>query len=77
MDAARAAMKQAAAGMRDICRSGNVLLLPALPGPPPPRARPRSGPAADAAEAWERGVLQLSALAALAGVPQARPRQQD
>ncbi|KAK9839835.1 hypothetical protein WJX81_005197 [Elliptochloris bilobata] len=70
VDAARAVMAQAAAGMRDITRSGNVLLLPALPGPPPSRSRARSGVAADAAEAWERGALQLAALAALAGVPQ-------
>jgi len=73
VDAAREAMAQAAAGMRDICHSGNVLLLPALPGPPPERARGRGAPAEpDAAADWERGALQLSALAALAGVPQVR-----
>jgi hypothetical protein len=73
VDAAREAMAQAAVGMRDICRSGNVLLLPALPGPPPERARGRGATAEpDAAADWERGALQLSALAALAGVPQVR-----
>ena len=66
-------MAQAAAAMRDICKSGNVLLLPALPGPPPPRPRGRAG-ASDAEAAWERGALQLSALAALAGVPQVHLR---
>ena len=73
VEAARAAMAQAAAAMRDICKSGNVLLLPALPGPPPPRPRGRAG-ASDAEAAWERGALQLSALAALAGVPQVHLR---
>lgn len=54
--------------LREILVAGNLLILPALRGPPPPKEVPR-----EELEAWERVTLQLSCLAPLAGLPQVSP----
>lgn len=63
---ARAVMAQAGEQLREVLREGNLLMLPVLPGPPP--AAPTSTP--EQLAAFERTTLQLSSIAALAGLPQ-------
>ena len=60
-------MDEASTQLREILVAGNLLVLPGLPGPPPSREEPQ-----DAREAWESAKLELSCLAPLAGLPQAR-----
>ena len=63
----RLVMEQAAEQLRQILREGNLLMLPVLPGTPPDRSA-----APEELAAFERAALQLSSIAALAGLPQAR-----
>jgi amidase len=65
----RKVMSEASTQLREILVAGNLLILPALPGPPPCRDSPQ-----EELEAWQRSTLQLSCLAPLAGLPQVRPR---
>ena len=61
----RRVMKQAADQLKEILRDGNLLMLPVLPCAPPDReAAPKE------LAAFERASLQLSSIAALAGLPQ-------
>lgn len=61
----RQVMAQAAEQLRDILREGNLLMLPVLPGAVPVASAPQEELAA-----FERTTLQLSSIAALAGLPQ-------
>lgn len=63
----RRVMEQAAEQLREILREGNLLMLPVLPSAPPDRSA-----APEELAAFERAALQLSSIAALAGLPQAR-----
>lgn len=63
----RRVMEQAAEQLREILREGNLLMLPVLPSAPPDRSA-----ALEELAAFERAALQLSSIAALAGLPQAR-----
>ena len=63
----RKVMNEASTQLREILVAGNLLILPALPGPPPRRDSPQ-----EELEAWQRSTLQLSCLASLAGLPQVR-----
>lgn len=68
LEAAREVASQAREAVRRACAGGVVLALPALPGHPPAR-----GAEQPELHAFEDRVLQLTALAALTGAPQARP----
>ncbi|BDA48105.1 Amidase 1 [Coccomyxa sp. Obi] len=61
----RRVMEQAAEQLREILREGNLLMLPVLPSAPPDRSA-----APEQLAAFERAALQLSSIAALAGLPQ-------
>jgi len=61
----RKVMIEASTQLREILVAGNLLILPNLPSPPPSGEAPQ-----EELEAWERGTLELSCLAPLAGLPQ-------
>lgn len=65
LEAAREVASQAREAIRRACGGGVILALPGLPGHPPARDAPQ-----EQLHAFEDRVLQLTALAALAGAPQ-------
>ena len=64
-ECARLVQQQMQAAMRLACQGGVILALPALPGLPPRRDTPP-----EERDQFEDRALQLSAIAALSGVPQ-------